>query len=106
MRIKNEHPDDDQCIVNGRVKGRLKVTRSFGAGFLKQVSYSVRCILLSLIWIISYCGICCGKATSCIYVVMSAHISVSLPIGCSPFQFSLLGLTMLLAKMVGQGCTC
>lgn len=36
-RIKNEHPDDKQCIVNDRVKGRLKVTRAFGAGFLKQV---------------------------------------------------------------------
>ncbi|KAL1371017.1 hypothetical protein HN51_001249 [Arachis hypogaea] len=35
-RIKNEHPDDAQCIVNDRVKGRLKVTRAFGAGFLKQ----------------------------------------------------------------------
>lgn len=37
IRIKNEHPDDKQCIVNDRVKGRLKVTRAFGAGFLKQV---------------------------------------------------------------------
>ncbi|CAN1746125.1 Protein phosphatase 2C 29 [Linum perenne] len=36
LRIKNEHPDDNQCIVNDRVKGRLKVTRAFGAGFLKQ----------------------------------------------------------------------
>ncbi|KAJ4831305.1 hypothetical protein Tsubulata_039664 [Turnera subulata] len=36
IRIKNEHPDDNQCIVNDRVKGRLKVTRAFGAGFLKQ----------------------------------------------------------------------
>ncbi|XP_010531731.1 PREDICTED: protein phosphatase 2C 29 [Tarenaya hassleriana] len=35
-RIKNEHPDDSQCILNDRVKGRLKVTRAFGAGFLKQ----------------------------------------------------------------------
>ncbi|XP_052169851.1 protein phosphatase 2C 29-like isoform X2 [Diospyros lotus] len=35
-RIKKEHPDDSQCIVNDRVKGRLKVTRAFGAGFLKQ----------------------------------------------------------------------
>ncbi|KAJ0240007.1 PPM-type phosphatase domain-containing protein [Hirschfeldia incana] len=35
-RIKNEHPDDMNCIVNDRVKGRLKVTRAFGAGFLKQ----------------------------------------------------------------------
>ncbi|XP_068649918.1 protein phosphatase 2C 29-like [Aristolochia californica] len=36
LRIKAEHPDDSQCIVNDRVKGRLKVTRAFGAGFLKQ----------------------------------------------------------------------
>ncbi|XP_022757563.1 protein phosphatase 2C 29-like isoform X2 [Durio zibethinus] len=36
VRIKNEHPDDSQCIVNDRVKGRLKVTRAFGAGFLKK----------------------------------------------------------------------
>ncbi|KAJ4953593.1 hypothetical protein NE237_030425 [Protea cynaroides] len=36
IRIKEEHPDDSQCIVNDRVKGRLKVTRAFGAGFLKQ----------------------------------------------------------------------
>ncbi|XP_010275283.1 PREDICTED: protein phosphatase 2C 29-like isoform X2 [Nelumbo nucifera] len=36
LRIKAEHPDDNQCIVNDRVKGRLKVTRAFGAGFLKQ----------------------------------------------------------------------
>ncbi|KAL6566121.1 hypothetical protein OROGR_001736 [Orobanche gracilis] len=35
-RIKTEHPDDSNCILNGRVKGRLKVTRAFGAGFLKQ----------------------------------------------------------------------
>ncbi|KZV45963.1 protein phosphatase 2C 29-like [Dorcoceras hygrometricum] len=35
-RIKYEHPDDSNCIVNDRVKGRLKVTRAFGAGFLKQ----------------------------------------------------------------------
>lgn len=36
IRIKNEHPDDNHCIVNDRLKGRLKVTRAFGAGFLKQ----------------------------------------------------------------------
>ncbi|GMH28813.1 hypothetical protein Nepgr_030656 [Nepenthes gracilis] len=36
LRIRSEHPDDSQCIVNDRVKGRLKVTRAFGAGFLKQ----------------------------------------------------------------------
>ncbi|XP_016485522.2 protein phosphatase 2C 29-like [Nicotiana tabacum] len=36
IRIKNEHPDDCNCIVNDRVKGRLKVTRAFGAGFLKK----------------------------------------------------------------------
>ncbi|KAM1833495.1 hypothetical protein ACFX13_023315 [Malus domestica] len=39
-RIKNEHPDDKHCIVNDRVKGRLKVTRAFGAGFLKQPKWN------------------------------------------------------------------
>lgn len=37
-RIRKEHPDDDTAIVNDRVKGYLKVTRAFGAGFLKQVT--------------------------------------------------------------------
>ncbi|RDY09743.1 Protein phosphatase 2C 29 [Mucuna pruriens] len=40
IRIKNEHPDDIKCIVNDRVKGRLKVTRAFGAGFLKQPKWN------------------------------------------------------------------
>ncbi|XP_015880342.3 protein phosphatase 2C 29 [Ziziphus jujuba] len=40
IRIKNEHPDDNHCIVNDRVKGRLKVTRAFGAGFLKQPKWN------------------------------------------------------------------
>ena len=37
-RIRNEHPDDPSAISKDRVKGSLKVTRAFGAGFLKQVS--------------------------------------------------------------------
>lgn len=37
-RIREEHPDDSECIVNKKVKGRLRVTRAFGAGYLKQVS--------------------------------------------------------------------
>jgi hypothetical protein len=37
-RIRNEHPDDPLAISKDRVKGSLKVTRAFGAGFLKQVS--------------------------------------------------------------------
>jgi hypothetical protein len=37
QRIKKEHPDDACAVVNDRVKGSLKVTRAFGAGFLKQV---------------------------------------------------------------------
>lgn len=36
LRIKTEHIDDCQAIVNDRVKGHLKVTRAFGAGFLKK----------------------------------------------------------------------
>ncbi|CAH2054380.1 unnamed protein product [Thlaspi arvense] len=35
-RIKKEHPDDALAIEKDRVKGYLKVTRAFGAGFLKQ----------------------------------------------------------------------
>ncbi|KAL8210098.1 hypothetical protein R6Q57_006830 [Mikania cordata] len=39
-RIKNEHPDDNNCIVNDRVKGHLKVTRAFGVGSLKQAKWN------------------------------------------------------------------
>ncbi|ESQ51377.1 hypothetical protein EUTSA_v10016340mg [Eutrema salsugineum] len=35
-RIRKEHPDDASAVSNERVKGSLKVTRAFGAGFLKQ----------------------------------------------------------------------
>ncbi|XP_039062604.1 protein phosphatase 2C 32-like isoform X2 [Hibiscus syriacus] len=37
LRIKAEHPDDDKAVSNDRVKGQLKVTRAFGAGFLKKL---------------------------------------------------------------------
>ncbi|PIN24371.1 Phosphoprotein phosphatase [Handroanthus impetiginosus] len=40
VRIKNEHPDDVSAIMNDRVKGSLKVTRAFGAGFLKQPKWN------------------------------------------------------------------
>ncbi|KAJ4825585.1 hypothetical protein Tsubulata_006523 [Turnera subulata] len=36
LRVKAEHPDDNQAILNDRVKGQLKVTRAFGAPFLKK----------------------------------------------------------------------
>ncbi|EOA20093.1 hypothetical protein CARUB_v10000370mg [Capsella rubella] len=39
-RIKREHPDDDSAVENDRVKGYLKVTRAFGAGFLKQPKWN------------------------------------------------------------------
>ncbi|CAN8257368.1 unnamed protein product [Cochlearia groenlandica] len=39
-RIKKEHPEDDCAIENDRVKGYLKVTRAFGAGFLKQPKWN------------------------------------------------------------------
>lgn len=39
QRIKNEHSDDACAVMNDRVKGSLKVTRAFGAGFLKQVFF-------------------------------------------------------------------
>ena len=48
-RIRNAHPDDPAAVINDRVKGSLKVTRAFGAGFLKHVKFSpfflVKCFL-------------------------------------------------------------
>ncbi|KAF2321919.1 hypothetical protein GH714_004556 [Hevea brasiliensis] len=40
QRIRSEHPDDACAVVNERVKGSLKVTRAFGAGFLKQPKWN------------------------------------------------------------------
>lgn len=40
VRIRDEHPDDACAVVNDRVKGSLKVTRAFGAGFLKQPKWN------------------------------------------------------------------
>ncbi|XP_030464289.2 probable protein phosphatase 2C 23 [Syzygium oleosum] len=40
QRIKKEHPDDASALANDRVKGSLKVTRAFGAGFLKQPKWN------------------------------------------------------------------
>jgi pyruvate dehydrogenase phosphatase len=42
-RIRSEHLDDPACIVNDRVKGSLKVTRAFGAGYLKEVCLHSNC---------------------------------------------------------------
>ncbi|XAR50933.1 Phosphoprotein phosphatase [Bertholletia excelsa] len=39
-RIKKEHQDDASAVTNDRVKGSLKVTRAFGAGFLKQPKWN------------------------------------------------------------------
>uniref|UniRef100_A0A6V7QUA2 protein-serine/threonine phosphatase n=1 Tax=Ananas comosus var. bracteatus TaxID=296719 RepID=A0A6V7QUA2_ANACO len=39
-RIRHEHPEDPSSVVNGRVKGSLKVTRAFGAGYLKQPKWN------------------------------------------------------------------
>ncbi|KAJ7955087.1 Phosphatase 2C family protein [Quillaja saponaria] len=35
-QILSEHPDDLMTIVCGKVKGKLKVTRAFGVGYLKK----------------------------------------------------------------------
>ncbi|KAF2313897.1 hypothetical protein GH714_018642 [Hevea brasiliensis] len=34
--LLNDHPDDPATIVFGKVKGKLKVTRAFGVGYLKK----------------------------------------------------------------------
>lgn len=36
-RLIAEHPDDPKIIVAGKVKGKLKVTRALGVGYLKKV---------------------------------------------------------------------
>lgn len=40
QRIKSEHQEDACAVMNDRVKGSLKVTRAFGAGFLKQPKWN------------------------------------------------------------------
>ncbi|KAJ4825989.1 hypothetical protein Tsubulata_033213 [Turnera subulata] len=35
-RVLSDHPDDPSTIVGGKVKGKLKVTRALGVGYLKQ----------------------------------------------------------------------
>ncbi|KAK1591759.1 hypothetical protein Q3G72_013160 [Acer saccharum] len=35
-RVISEHPDDPKTIVAGKVKGKLKVTRALGVGYLKK----------------------------------------------------------------------
>lgn len=37
MQLLKDHPDDPSTIVSDRVKGKLKVTRAFGVGYLKRV---------------------------------------------------------------------
>lgn len=41
MKIVADHPDDPRPIYNGRLKGKLRVTRALGVGYLKEV-----CILI------------------------------------------------------------
>ncbi|QCD79981.1 pyruvate dehydrogenase phosphatase [Vigna unguiculata] len=35
-RLLAEHPDDPRIVIAGKVKGKLKVTRAFGVGYLKK----------------------------------------------------------------------
>ncbi|KAK7363586.1 hypothetical protein VNO77_05733 [Canavalia gladiata] len=35
-RLLADHPDDSKVIIAGKVKGKLKVTRAFGVGYLKK----------------------------------------------------------------------
>ncbi|KAL7144472.1 hypothetical protein ABFS83_07G014600 [Erythranthe nasuta] len=36
VKLINDHPDDPSTVVGGKVKGKLKVTRAFGVGYLKK----------------------------------------------------------------------
>ncbi|KAK9146924.1 hypothetical protein Sjap_006827 [Stephania japonica] len=35
-QLEREHPDDPATVMGGKVKGKLKVTRAIGVGYLKQ----------------------------------------------------------------------
>ncbi|KAH7670075.1 pyruvate dehydrogenase phosphatase protein [Dioscorea alata] len=35
-KVLADHPDDPLAVIGGRVKGKLKVTRAFGVGYLKK----------------------------------------------------------------------
>ncbi|KAL6519833.1 hypothetical protein OROMI_032727 [Orobanche minor] len=39
-RLSNDHPDDPCTVVAGKVKGKLKVTRAFGVGYLKKKCFN------------------------------------------------------------------
>uniref|UniRef100_A0ACD5XJ31 Uncharacterized protein n=1 Tax=Avena sativa TaxID=4498 RepID=A0ACD5XJ31_AVESA len=42
VRIRVQHLNDRNAIVNGRVKGKLNVTRAFGVGYLKTPKWNNR----------------------------------------------------------------
>lgn len=70
QRIREEHPDDALAIVNDRVKGSLRVTRAFGAGFLKQVLHFTN-IQAHLSF--SCCSLrlrICSIAYVCVFIIM------------------------------------
>lgn len=41
-KIRVQHLNDRNAIVNGRVKGKINVTRAFGVGYLKQPKWNSR----------------------------------------------------------------
>lgn len=41
MQLLHDHPDDPSTIVDGRVKGKLRLTRAFGVGYLKKVLFKL-----------------------------------------------------------------
>ncbi|KAL5209541.1 hypothetical protein ABZP36_005164 [Zizania latifolia] len=56
-RIRAEHTDDPQSVFNDRVKGQLKVTRAFGAGFLKKQLTLHYSLLYSFRYRLSLCSV-------------------------------------------------
>jgi serine/threonine protein phosphatase PrpC len=39
QKLLADHPNDASVVMGDKVKGKLKVTRAFGVGYLKQVTY-------------------------------------------------------------------
>lgn len=62
MKVVADHPDDPRPIKNGRLKGKLKVTRAFGVGYLKQVRglplfflQCATCQILQMFFFLPFC---------------------------------------------------
>ncbi|XP_068667102.1 probable protein phosphatase 2C 40 [Aristolochia californica] len=53
LKVLANHPDDPLAIVGGRVKGKLKLTRAFGVGYLKKSKMNDALMGILRVWNLS-----------------------------------------------------